>query len=136
MLKFSKSFSELSLRKPTILQDASCCYIGIAAREYAKKFDIEKLIYGEFDKDFSQNYLFFRRICEVFSDQETALKKTARRGTISGSAYVIGVLCQPENLEEVIKAGKLSSVLNTASIINSTNREPFLPRGIERARSN
>ena len=102
-----------------IQEPTTKCFVGVAAAEYGKLFDIIGLYCGKFDNVLQTNNLLFHTMCTVFSNKEIAIKETSRKGVTDNSAYVLELDSTPSELEKNIKSGNKKFSQLICSITNA-----------------
>jgi hypothetical protein len=87
-------------------------YIGVAADEYGRDFNLAAFVQGKFDEKF-KNKFFFDVFIEnkKFDNLVDAVKHTSRRGVTNNSAYVIGLKCTIDEIDTYRERGEFSNLI-------------------------
>jgi hypothetical protein len=117
------NFFKSTKKNTSIEMDSALSFIAVASREYGKKYDYMPLVKGLLDDKFKDNPIFFNLYVgnKIFDDETLAIKAACRRGVTNDSAYVIGLKCKVNEIENLISEGKFSSAI--VKVINASTKE-------------
>jgi hypothetical protein len=110
-------------------EEEALAYIGVASQGYGTKCDLTPLLTGELDEGFKNKFLFdVYTCCKVYTNKADALRDTSRRGIVDDSAYVIGLKCSVDEIENYRIQGKFSSAIVSVTDAMKKTSLPFIPK--------